>query len=410
MSEKIKFVHLADLHLGAFREKKLTDLNYSTFCLAISKILVLKPDFVLFAGDIFNNAMPPIDLVQKVVVELMKLKKAGIPLFVIGGSHDFSNSGKSFLSLLETAGVFVDVCKPKFLDSNEVELYLHRYGRCVISGILGKKCSLDKNIYANLVKNNVLSKKDFNVFMFHSTLNDFKPDFMKNVKSEVSKSYLPSGFDYYAGGHIHTFMEGSYSFGKLSYPGPLFPNNFSELKRERPCFNVCEFDFETRDTKISRVFLDTYEKEFVKIDAGDRNPILVRELIEQKLVGLDLNGKILLLEIYGIVDGKISDIGINKIISKLYDDGVFVVLKNTYKLTSKDVVVLDEDLELDSKKIEDKIVEEILDCGEEFDLKLFKSFVDSLLALDLGRNEDEKNKDFEARVSLALEKCLDKFE
>jgi exonuclease SbcD len=414
-SSKIKFVHLADLHLGAFREKKLTDLNFKTFELTISKILVLKPEFVLFSGDIFNNAMPPIELVSKVTLELMKLKEFGIPLFVIGGSHDYSNSGKSFLELLEIAGVFVDVSKPKYLDDRTVELYLHRCGRVVVSGILGKKCGLDKNIYANLSDSSSnfdgglkLSKNDFNIFMFHTTLNDFKPEFMSMVKTDVTKSYLPRGFDYYAGGHVHTFMEGSYGFGKLSYPGPLFPNNFSELKREKPCFNVCEFDFETRDTKIERVFLETYSKEYVRIEVVEKNPVDLRSLIEDKLAGFDLVGKILLLEISGVVDGKISDIGINRIISNLYDNGVFIILKNTYKLTSKELIVVDIDSTLDSKKIEEEIIMRSFD--DEYDLQLMKPIIDNLLDLDLSRNEEEKNSQFEERVSLAMRSSLEKLE
>ena len=406
-NSKVKFCHLADLHLGAFREKKLTDLNFKTFKLAISKVIDFKPEFCLFAGDIFNHAMPPIDLVEKVAVELMRLKSAGIPLFIIGGSHDFSNSGKSFLTLLETTGVFVDVCKPKILGDGEVELYLHRHGNVVISGILGKKCGLDKNIYKNLSGDMGLKKDDFNVFMFHTTLNDFKPDFMKAVKTDVTKSYLPAGFDYYAGGHVHTFMEGSYSFGKLSYPGPLFPNSFSELKRERASFNLCEFDFETRDTNIERVFLDTFSKEFVKVEINELNPVASRELIESKLVDLDVTDKIILLEVMGVVDGKVSDVGLSKIVAGLYDRGAFVVLKNSYKLTSKELVKPEIDFELDSKKIELDIISKSLEENEFVD---FKPFVDSLLSLDLSRNEEEKNADYEARVSLAITKCLEKLE
>ena len=410
MVENIKFVHLADLHLGAFREKKLTDLNFKAFELAIFKILEIKPKFVLFSGDIFNNAMPPIELVSKVVVELMKLKTAEIPLFVIGGSHDYSSSGKSFLSLLEVAGVFMDVSKPKFLDKGNVELFLYKFENVVISGILGKKCGLDKNIYANLVGDLGLSKDNFNVFMFHTMLNDFKPNFMKLVKSEVVKSYLPTGFDYYAGGHIHTFMEGSYSFGKLSYPGPLFPNNFSELRRETPCFNVCEFDFEIRDTKIERVFLDVFKKVYVPVDVNEKNPVDVREMICDKLDGVNFVDKILLLEIAGVVDGKISDIGINKIISGLYDNGVRIVLKNTYKLTSKDLMKVDVDSTLDSKAIEEEIISKCFNENEEIDFQVLKPFIDSLLLLDLARNEDEKNLQYEERVSLAINNCLGKLE
>ena len=188
MSKKIRFAHLADLHLGAWREKKLTNLNFDTFKLAIDRVINEKVEFCLFAGDIFNNAMPPIDLVNRVVVELMRLKESKIPLYVIGGSHDYSNSGKSFLELLDSAGVLIDVAKPEYVDKDKVNLtFTKDSSGTIISGILGRKKGLDKNIYKNLSENN-LSKDNFNLFMFHCTLDDFKPDFMKAVKSEITKS------------------------------------------------------------------------------------------------------------------------------------------------------------------------------------------------------------------------------
>jgi len=403
MSEKIKFAHLADLHLGAYREKKLTNLNFKTFQLAINKIIESKVEFVLFAGDIFNSAMPPIELVQKVVIELMKLKENSIPIFVIGGSHDYSNTGKSFLNLLDVAGVLVDVGRPQYLDENTVKLKLSKHKNIIVSGILGKKSGLDKNIYANL-KDEILTKDTLNIFMFHTTLNDFKPNFMNMVKTEVTTSYLPKGFDYYAGGHIHTFMEGNYSSGKLSYPGPLFPNNFTELKREVPTFNLCEFDFTTRKTSIERVFLETYSKEYVKIHIDNLNPVDARNLIENELSGIDCQNKILLIEIFGIVQGKVSDIKLNQIISSLYERGVFIVLKNTYKLTPANLVAVDLDSITDVSSIEDEIISRNFE--NESDLILYKSLMKDLLSLDLSKNEEEKNSQYEERVSIAIGESL----
>ena len=155
--------------------------------------------------------MPALPLVDKVTKEFMKLKKDGIPLYVIGGSHDYSHLGNSFISLLESAHVFEDVGKWKVKDKGTVELQFTQAPKNTqITGILGKKKGLDKNIYQNLDKH-ILDKTKFNIFMFHTTLNDFKPDFMQAVKVDVDSTYLPSGFDYYAGGHVHTFIDGNYS-------------------------------------------------------------------------------------------------------------------------------------------------------------------------------------------------------
>ena len=403
MSQKIRFAHLADLHLGAFREKKLTQLNLLTFQKAINKIIEEKVEFVLFAGDIFNNAMPPIELVEKVVIELMKLKTNNIPLFIIGGSHDYSPSGKSFLTLLESVGVFTDVCKYKFVDKNKIELNLTKHKNIILSGVLGKRNGLDKNIYTN-ISSNSLTKDNFNIFMFHTTLNDFKPDFLKSVKTEVTTSYLPSGFDYYAGGHVHTHMQGKYSKGILSYPGPLFPNNFSELKRETPSFNLCEFDFETRETKIKRIFIKTYSKEFIKIEINNLNPIEAKQKIEENLEKIDYKDKILLIEISGVIEGKISDINLNQIIANCYENGVYHILKNTYKLTSSNIVLPKIDISEDILNIEEEIIQKILSDSSEKEKSI--SNIHSLLSLELSKNEGEKIAQYEQRVIEAIEKAL----
>jgi len=427
----IKFAHLADLHLGGWREKKLTQLNFITFKLSIEKIIQEKVDFVLFAGDIFNTAIPPIELVEIVVKELMKLKENHIPLYVIGGSHDYSNSGKSFISLLEAAGLFIDVSKYETIDKNKVNLKFHKdKSKTNISGILGKKNGLDKNIYANLNSHN-LNPEYFNIFMFHCTLNDIfdkpnclsnapsksnldnsqlidfdtvKPDFMKNVNSEIKSNMLPTGFDYYAGGHIHTHIEAVYDKKPLSYPGPLFPNNFRELINEKPSFNLCEFEFSTRETKIKRIFLKTYEKEYIKIEIDNLNPIQAQSKIQEEIENINVEGKIILLEISGVVDGKISDININKIISNLYNNESYCVLKNTYKLTTNQIEKIEISNINNISEIENEIIEKNLEKNENYldEIKLTKK----LLSLDLSKIDEEKNQEYENRIKEVISKTL----
>lgn len=401
---KITFAHLADLHLGGWREKTLTDLNFITFRKAIDKVIDLKVNFCLFAGDIFNNAMPPIELVQKVVIQLIRLKEANIPLYVIGGSHDYSPTGKSFLQLLETAGVFKDVAKWNITGKKSVELTFTQENKVLISGILGKKNGLDKNIYSNLTIN-TLSKDNFNIFMFHCTLNDIKPDFMKAVKTEVTSNFLPKGFDYYAGGHVHTYIEAKYDSGKLSYPGPLFPNNFSEMKRENPCFNYCTFDFNSRETQIKRIFINTYEKMYLEIEFEDEEPIKARDKIFDLIGKTDVVDKIVLIEISGTIEGKISEIEINKCIKELYKKGAYHVLKNTYKLTPKSLkkIIIDE-----SKSVEDIELEIINNTLEDKDRDINTKLIQSLLKLNLEKLEGEKIYQYEERVKKSLDKILNK--
>jgi DNA repair exonuclease SbcCD nuclease subunit len=394
------FAHLADLHLGGYRESLLTNLNFKTFQKAIDKILEKKVDFALFAGDIFNNAMPPLDLVQNVTKECLRLKEANIPLYVIGGSHDYSNTQKSFIHLLDAVGVFEDVGTYENLGEGEVNLKVtHINEDIILSGIVGKKNGLDKNIYKNLSKQTFPENK-FKIFMFHTTLNDIKPDFMKMVKTEITSNYLPKGFDYYAGGHVHTHIEATYDGALLSYPGPLFPNNFSELKREHPSFNICEIDTETKSTIIKREFIQTLQTEHIQYNSNEELPSELHDSIMQELVRKDLKGKIVLLEISGIVNGSISDINLQTIIKQIMQLGADHVLKNTAKLSTKQIQATVVDDSSSIEEVEQSIISQVTDSEKEH--TLFKS----LLNLHLDKQEGEKNYQFETRIKETMKITL----
>lgn len=406
MSRIVKFAHFADLHLGGWREKRLTQLNFMTFRKAVDRVVSEGVEFVIFAGDIFNNAMPPIELVTQVVREFMKLKEAGIGVYIVGGSHDYSDSGKSFLELLESSGVFVNVANWEAIDKGKFKLKFTRDERSgtVFAGVLGKRNGLEKNVYLGLVEPR-LSEQSFNVFVFHSLIDDFKPAGLEGVKSEIKLSFLPTGFDFYAGGHVHSAKVGKYGRGVISYPGALFPNNFLEVRFEKPGFNLCEFDFESRDTKVRRVNLEIYEKVYISVEFDGEDCVLAREKILEEIDRHDFSEKLVLLEVSGVVSGRVADVELNKVVGLIYEKGAFQVLRNSYKLRSEsleDVFVVEGEDVLD---LEEKVIGEYLDSGSESFNEEFES-VRKLLSLELGKIEGEKVIQYEQRVVSEIEKGL----
>ena len=110
-----RFAHIADVHLGGWKQPPLQELNFQSFVKAVDICIDNKLDFVLFAGDLFDSAYPPIETLKETFAQFKRLKEANIPCFLIAGSHDYSVSGKTFLDVLEKAGF----CK-NVLDSEEV--------------------------------------------------------------------------------------------------------------------------------------------------------------------------------------------------------------------------------------------------------------------------------------------------
>ena len=70
----MKFAHMADVHVGSWRDPKLKELSLDAFLEAIDESIHSKVDFILISGDLFNTALPSIDHVRLVVRKLKEAK------------------------------------------------------------------------------------------------------------------------------------------------------------------------------------------------------------------------------------------------------------------------------------------------------------------------------------------------
>src|SRR3989344_5158454 len=121
----MKFAHLSDLHIGSWKEPKMGELSNKAFIESVDICIREKADFILFAGDLFNIAIP--------------------------GSHVFSPSGKTMIDVLKNAGLLTNVCKGKVIDGLlQLKLTIDQKTGTGITGILGKKGMLDRTYYENL--------------------------------------------------------------------------------------------------------------------------------------------------------------------------------------------------------------------------------------------------------------------
>src|SRR3989338_9249366 len=148
----MKFAHLADCHIGSWRDPKLRDISTIAFSKAIDKCIEEAVDFILISGDLFNTSLPRIDNLKTVVSILNQLKKRGIPVYIIAGSHDYSPSGKTMLDVLEAEGLFINVLKGHEIDGKlKLDFTIDHKTGAKITGMLGKRYSLEKEYYKNLI-------------------------------------------------------------------------------------------------------------------------------------------------------------------------------------------------------------------------------------------------------------------
>lgn len=381
----MKFAHMADCHIGSWRDPKMSELGIRSFSKSIEIIIEEKCDFLLISGDLFNTSMPSVDRLKIIVNDLMKLKKEGIKVYIIAGSHDYSPSGKTMLDVLENAGLFFNVGKHS-VEDDKIKLNFWNHNGVKITGMLGKKQGLEKTYYENL--NREINEDGFKIFMFHSAITELKPKELQDMDSSPA-SLLPKNFDYYAGGHVHIIREADceqigLGKGKIVYPGPLFPNNFKELEElKRGGFYIWKNQLRYVPIEIKKV--KNYEIECTKEPSK----------IEEELMNIeDIQDCVVLFRLKGRVEGKISEINFRKVFQELENKGAYFVMKNTSKLRSKDfeeVSIIEESVE----DIEEKTIKEHAGQYMENEEKMAREL---MKILSEEKKEGERQIDYEERI------------
>jgi DNA repair exonuclease SbcCD nuclease subunit len=87
----MKFLHLADIHLGCRRynvEERTTDFFRAWRDVIEQHAIPNKVDFVLICGDFFNSRKVDPQAMNHAIIGLQRLKDEGIPVVAIEGNHD----------------------------------------------------------------------------------------------------------------------------------------------------------------------------------------------------------------------------------------------------------------------------------------------------------------------------------
>ncbi len=383
----VKFAHMADVHLGGWKHEPMQNLNFESFKKAIDICLASKIDFMLFAGDLFDSAYPPIETLKETFAQFKRLKEAGIPCFIIAGSHDYSVSGKTFLDVLEKAGF----CKNVFNAEergDKIFLNPHIHKNLAIYGYPGKKSGLEISELRRVKLNDAPGM--FKIFMLHTTIDSV----VGNLPIESLESEKLPYADYYALGHIHVL----FNKNRIVYPGPLFPNNFKELEDlKHGSFVLVDTESEEQ---VKFIRLPIKEIEYLNLEFDDS--LIATEKILEEFSKRDLKDKIILLRIGGeLKRGKPADIKFFQIEEFAKERGAYFLLKNIHDLKIKEV-----DINLGIKE-EGDIEHETIKIYSDKNKSDFNSFVPELMnILSIEKQEDEKIETFQSRLLSEAKRVL----
>ena len=130
----MRIAHIADTHLG-YRQLTRTDDGgrnvreqdvYRVFEQAITRIIELKPDAVIHAGDLFDSYHPSSRALGAALDALRRLKRARIPVVVIAGNHStprYASVGHVFEVLARFGGVHAVWREPETIEIGDLAVY-----------------------------------------------------------------------------------------------------------------------------------------------------------------------------------------------------------------------------------------------------------------------------------------------
>ncbi len=329
----MRFFHAADVHLGGHRDPALRAASERAFTTLTDDALAQKPAFLLLAGDLFNTAIPGIDALKTAVTQLSRLRDARIPVYAIGGSHDASPTGKSMLDVLERAGLLIDVGRgeerdgmwyPRVVTDPETGLR--------ITGVPGRAGMLDHQLWDRLTRS-AITDPAHTIILVHTAIHG-----LHDVPGALPTRQLPPGCAYYAGGHVHlpsvTTLPG---VGTLGFPGPIFPNSFSEIE-ELQHGGYLRVELQGGSAHATRHEIAIAPVRSVTAHADRMQPGALDTAIRERLEAIEVTDAIVTLRVEGtLAAGEPTDLDLRAIARETLARGARAFLRNTARLRAPEL-------------------------------------------------------------------------
>jgi exonuclease SbcD len=297
----MRLIHFADNHLGAGSDRRQQDI-LDSFAEAVDKIIALKPDLVINAGDLFHMVHPSNRVIAFVSEQLLKLgREAGIPTVVISGNHDAPKQRHigAVLSIFKDFENIYPIYKSRF---EQVTI-----GRCTIAAV--PHCLTSEILKDELQKIAPDPAADYNILVLHGVVGGIKEFQMADLsEQEIASSYFNLGFDYVALGHYHNFTEIQ---PMVYYSGSTERLSQSEAAHDK---GFIEVDFDAPESKVtfhkiaSRAMIDLPE---VKVRGRSAEEIMAE--LERKVREQNPEDKIIRIKLTDIPDATYRSLPFDRI-------------------------------------------------------------------------------------------------
>lgn len=257
----MKFIHTADIHLdspltglSAYADAPVEMLRTATrdaFTNLVTEAIEQAVDFMVIAGDLYDGTWKDHNTGIYFCKEMGRLKKAGIPVYLLFGNHDAESEMTKKLQLPDNVFAF-DSRKPNTFRLDHLKVALH--GR----SFKGKET----------IENLATGYPDpvpgmFNIGVLHTALEG----------NAAHATYAPcsldelhaKGYHYWALGHVHEYQiwEGA---STVVFPGNIQGRHIRETG-PRGAVIVTTNEYGIQD--IQRLFVDVLRWANLEVDAAE---------------------------------------------------------------------------------------------------------------------------------------------
>src|SRR5580658_4186950 len=320
-SDRFVFAHLADAHVGAWpRDPAVRTALRESVLRALRVVSERDAQFLLVSGDLFHTPVPDPAEVAPIAAALRALVDEGRRIYVIYGSHDYVAHRTSWLDVLAETGVFLKVA-PEAVRSEgtrwTLPFHVDEPTGARIAGISGRSHGLDREYFRAVDSEAFRAAPGFKIFQFHAAISEYLPEHLRGHIPGVSRSDLPGGCDYYAGGHIHYTYEGEGPDGGLLVnPGAVFGTSTTDLEhamRGRTKQGVVIV--EVHDGRVATArWIETAPKDrmrVVDIDVTGQSAEEARASVRSQVEAAAAPGTLLFPRISGtLTDGSAASLGL----------------------------------------------------------------------------------------------------
>ncbi|WP_440896295.1 metallophosphoesterase family protein [Amphibacillus sp. Q70] len=290
MSEKIKFIHSADLHLDSpfkgmstLPDSLYQELKNSTFA-ALENLVQLaieeRVDFVLIVGDLFDQSVKSIYAEMQFLIACQKLNNVNIPVYLSYGNHDYLKANTRVLNYPSNVHIF---------ESDQVECKIFSKNGQQLVGINGFSY-LERAVLENKTADYQPDQElPYQIGMLHGSISQsadhdyYAPFHLSDLQTK--------NIDYWALGHIHkrTILHREPT---IVYPGNTQGRSSKELG-EKGCYLV---ELDPIDTKLTFKPLHDIQFEQITIDISDCDQLdLLYDKISDQLARLKVPKSIIFL-------------------------------------------------------------------------------------------------------------------